>query len=85
MPARSSGGPVRPGELDRARLGGAAGLVAVPADVDTLRHDDRELLLRWRMALRTSLREAFAAGLVAVDVDRDAGPGVAAYVLERNG
>jgi hypothetical protein len=29
------------------------------------------------------MRAAFAAGLVAVDVDRDVGPGVSAYVLER--
>jgi hypothetical protein len=35
------------------------------------------------MALRSAFREAFAAGLVAVDLERDAGDGVSAYVLGR--
>jgi predicted GNAT superfamily acetyltransferase len=62
---------------------GAGGLVAVPSDVDALRRSGTDVHLRWRLALRTTFQEAFAAGLVAVDVDRDAGSGIAAYMLER--
>jgi predicted GNAT superfamily acetyltransferase len=83
LPAISAVGPTRPGELDRERLRGAGGLVAVPADIDVLRKDDPHLRHQWRLALRAALQEAFAAGLVAVDVERDTGTGVAAYVLER--
>ena len=82
LPAEACG-HVFPGALDRSPLHGAAGLVAVPADIDALWRNDPDLPQRWRLALRTALQAAFAAGLVAVDVDRDVAPGVSAYVLER--
>jgi predicted GNAT superfamily acetyltransferase len=85
LPAHTGDGTARPGEPNRERMGGAAGLVAVPTDIEALRHEDPQLPRRWRLALRTTFQEAFAAGLVAVDFDRAAGTGVAAYVLERMG
>ncbi|HSK97058.1 MAG TPA: GNAT family N-acetyltransferase [Euzebyales bacterium] len=84
LPAVSAEGPARPGALDRGPLHGPGGLVAVPVDIAALSNDDPDLPHRWRLALRVALQEAFAAGLVAVDVDRDAGAGIAAYVLERS-
>jgi predicted GNAT superfamily acetyltransferase len=83
LPAHTGDGTARPGEPNRERMRGAAGLVAVPTDIEALRHEDPQLPRRWRLALRTTFQEAFAAGLVAVDFDRAAGTGVAAYVLER--
>lgn len=60
---------------------GTGGLIAVPHDIDAMRADEPELVTRWRLALRAALTSAFADGLVAVDLRRDAAPGVAAYVL----
>jgi predicted GNAT superfamily acetyltransferase len=85
LPAHTGDGTARPGEPNREHMRGAAGLVAVPTDIEALRHEDPQLPRRWRLALRTTFQEAFAAGLVAVDFDRAAGTGVAAYVLERKG
>jgi predicted GNAT superfamily acetyltransferase len=81
--ATVDGGPAWPGEPDRELMRGAAGRVAVPRDIETLRREDPQLLQRWRLALRATFEAAFAAGLVAVDFDGAAATGVAAYVLER--
>lgn len=83
LPSYTVAGRARPGEPALDRIGGQGGLVAVPSDIDRLKRDDLALANEWRVALRTTLQQAFAAGLVATDVDRDADDGVAAYVLGR--
>lgn len=82
LPTIGAGPHPRPGQLDPAALGDGHGRIAVPADLEAIRRDDRDLVLAWRFAVRGALRAAFDAGLVAVDVDRDAGDGIVAYVLE---
>lgn len=82
LPAHTSGGLPRPGDA-RADIAEAGGLVAVPSDITPLRTADPDLLDQWRLALRSTLQKAFAAGLVAVDLERDAGEGICAYVLGR--
>jgi predicted GNAT superfamily acetyltransferase len=82
--ASGEGVAVRPGKLQREHLH-TAGLVAVPADIEALRRVDPQLHHEWRLALRTAFQAAFAEGLVAVAVYRDAEPGTAAYVLRRGG
>jgi predicted GNAT superfamily acetyltransferase len=74
----------RPGASDPAAFDAASALVAVPADIDRLRREDPDAGAVWRAALRTALTRAFGAGMTAVDVVRDAAPGYAAYVLERD-
>ena len=85
LDASGEGTAVRPGQHKGEHVNGDAGLVAIPADIDALRRADPRLHHEWRLALRTTLLEAFAAGLVAVAVDRTPGAGVAAYVLRRSG
>lgn len=82
LSASTSGGLPRPGGVP-ADIPEAGGLVAVPSDIAPLRAADAQVLDHWRMALRSALQDAFAAGLVAVDLERDAGDGVSAYVLGR--
>jgi len=82
LPAASAGGVPRPGAVP-AHIPEAGGLVAVPSDIAPLRTAHPQLLQQWRAALRSTLQEAFAAGLTAVDFRRDAGDGVSAYVLGR--
>jgi predicted GNAT superfamily acetyltransferase len=82
LTADTSGDLPRPGDVPD-KIPHAGGLVAVPSDIEPLRSKDPHLLAQWRMALRSAFREAFAAGLVAVDLERDAGDGVSAYVLGR--
>jgi predicted GNAT superfamily acetyltransferase len=82
-PAPDAPGRVRPGHHDPSVLGAGAALIAVPSDIDRLRHDDPDAGPVWRTALRTALTAAFDAGLPAVDVVLDAAPGCAAYVVER--
>jgi predicted GNAT superfamily acetyltransferase len=84
LDASGEGTEVRPGQHKAEHLNGAAGLVAVPTDIDALRQADPDLHREWRVALRTTFLEAFAAGLVAVAVDRSTGTGTAAYVLRRS-
>jgi predicted GNAT superfamily acetyltransferase len=83
LPGSGEGSAVVPGELQREHLHGEVGLVAVPADIEAVRRADPPLHHRWRLALRTALQEAFAAGFVAIAMDRDAETGLAAYVLRR--
>jgi predicted GNAT superfamily acetyltransferase len=85
LPAVTKGRLPFPGPTAHDHLQRAGGLVAVPSDIDALKRSGTDVPLRWRFALRTTLQEAFAAGLVAVDVKRNAGLGVAAYVLEPTG
>ena len=58
-------------------------LVPVPIDVDRLLGDDPDAVLRWRMALRAVLQEAFAQGYVILGFVADRERGEAAYVIER--
>lgn len=83
LPATTGAGVTRPGELDAGHAAGDGGLIAVPSDVDALRRAATDATAQWRLALRDALQASFAAGLTAVDVERDAGPGIAAYVLAR--
>lgn len=89
LDADRSGRHVRPGRVDHGALddarGGGAVLVAVPSRVAELGDDDHDAVLAWRMAVREVLTAALTAGLVAVDLRRDAAPGVAAYVLSGSG
>lgn len=60
-------------------------LVALPADIDRLVAADPVAALRWRMALRRTLRAAFAEGFAVTGFVPavDSAPGDAAYVVER--
>ena len=73
-----------PADPQVVHVGGGGGLVAVPASIDAVKQADRALMLRWRLAVRAALTSAFDAGLQAVDLLRDAGDGVGAYVLRRS-
>jgi predicted GNAT superfamily acetyltransferase len=73
-----------PADPQLVHVGGGGGLVAVPASIDAVKQADRALMLRWRLAVRAALTSAFDAGLQAVDLLRDAGDGVGAYVLRRS-
>lgn len=53
-------------------------VIELPPDVVGLRHDDAQLALRWRLALREVLVAAFADGLEVIGVSRDG-----RYVLHR--
>lgn len=46
---------------------GAPIAVPLPASVSALQRDDRDLLLAWRLYLRTAMQQAFAAGYAVVD------------------
>lgn len=76
-------GTLRPGPVDTDALRAATALVAVPADIDALRHDDAAAGPAWRYGVRAALSPAFEAGMTAVDLIRDAGEGWHAYVLLR--
>jgi predicted GNAT superfamily acetyltransferase len=78
-PATAAG----PGELDRSVLDGDAVRVAVPRDVTALRAAHPEAPGTWCLAVRAALQAAFAAGLVAVDLQRDVAEDTSAYLLER--
>ena len=70
---RLDGGPPR---LAEPPASGETVLVSLPDDVVSLRRADPELGLQWRLAVRSALTSAFAAGL-RVSAVTDAG----AYVL----
>lgn len=54
-----------------SELAAPAALVATPADIVTLRHNNRALAIEWRQAVRTAFSRAFDAGLVADLVTSD--------------
>lgn len=56
--------------------------IAVPARVQRLKAHELELAVAWRHNVREAFERAFAAGYVAVDLERDAG--VSRYVLTRS-
>ncbi|MET3288245.1 UNVERIFIED_CONTAM: putative GNAT superfamily acetyltransferase [Brevibacillus sp. OAP136] len=72
-----------PHPLVRDRVGEHEGmLLAVPADIHSLKKDQLEVAAQWRMALRRMCQDAFAQGYVAVGLLKTEGP-AHAYVLER--
>ncbi len=58
-------------------------LVPLPADVDGLIADDPSGVLRWRLALRSDLTAAFAAGFAVIGFVADRERQRAWYVIER--
>lgn len=52
----------------RPRVDGAPRLIEIPRDVNSLSRDEA---LRWRQRVRDEFEEAFAAGYVALDFDRE--------------
>lgn len=83
LSAVTTGGRLRPTELDRTAVQDETVLVAVPESVEALRSSDPDGPSAWRIALRNALNIAFESGLTAIDVTRDVGDGFSAYVLER--
>jgi predicted GNAT superfamily acetyltransferase len=52
--------------------------IAVPGDIDRVKHTDPPLAARWRLAVRAAMSAAFRNGLLVVGLDRDE-----AYVARR--
>ena len=70
----------RPGGIDAAGADSHL-LVAVPADIQSIKGRDRGLALEWRMAIRSALEPAFSAGYAAVELLYSRDGARAAYVL----
>jgi predicted GNAT superfamily acetyltransferase len=60
-----------------------AALVAIPADIDTLLAARPDEALAWRLRLRDTLCQAFAAGFAITGFRPASGVGDPAYLLER--
>ena len=60
-----------------------AALVSIPADIDALLAARPDEALAWRLALRETLCQAFAAGFAITGFRPAAGDGDPAYLLER--
>jgi predicted GNAT superfamily acetyltransferase len=60
-----------------------AALVTIPADIDALLGASPEDALTWRLELRETLCQAFAAGFAITGFRPAAGDGDPAYLLER--
>lgn len=58
--------------------------IDLPADIDALQSDDPDEALHWRLHLRDSLRQAFAAGFTITGFLPAAGDRLPAYLLNRD-
>jgi predicted GNAT superfamily acetyltransferase len=65
-------------------MDGQVALVAMPADVDVLLHDQPDVALDWRLRLREALRRAFAEGFTITGFLPTSEGRDPAYVLERD-
>jgi predicted GNAT superfamily acetyltransferase len=70
------GEPVLASGLDT--IGDSVWTIAVPGDIDRIKHTDPELAARWRLAVRAAMSAAFGNGLLVAGLDRDE-----AYVAKR--
>ena len=76
-PSKHDPAPFAPGMSEDAAL------VTIPADIDALLADRPEEALAWRLKLRETLCQAFAAGFAITGFRPAAGDGDPAYLLER--
>ncbi|HET8591148.1 MAG TPA: GNAT family N-acetyltransferase [Nakamurella sp.] len=72
------GEPVLSGDFDASAAGASAWTISVPGDIDRVKQTDRQLAVRWRMAVRSAMTAAFRNGLLLAGLDRDE-----AYVARR--
>src|SRR5215204_7292857 len=64
-------------------MSGDTALVAIPADIDALLAARPDQALTWRLHIRETLRQAFAAGFVITGFQPALGDSDPAYLLER--
>jgi predicted GNAT superfamily acetyltransferase len=76
-PSKPGPAPFAPG------MGEDAALVTIPADIDALLAARPDEALAWRLELRETLCQAFAAGFAITGFRPAAGDGNPAYLLER--